>query len=65
VKVVTKSENKQPVVHCEKTKYRVECLVADHTESIKLLLWEDAIEKVHSSKSKLPLSKPYRLHMPQ
>ncbi|KAK2549132.1 hypothetical protein P5673_030506, partial [Acropora cervicornis] len=51
VKVVTKSENKQPVVHCEKTKYRVECLVADHTESIKLLLWEDAIEKVHSSKN--------------
>ena len=51
VKVVTKSENKQPVVHREKTKYRVECLVADHTESIKLILWEDAIEKVHSSKS--------------
>lgn len=51
LKVVTKSENKQPVVHREKTKYRVECLVADHTESIKLILWEDAIEKVHSSKS--------------
>ena len=51
MKVVTKSENKQPVVHREKTKYRVECLVADHTESIKLILWEDAIEKVHSSKS--------------
>ena len=51
VKVVTKSENKQPVVHREKTKYRVECLVADHTESIKLILWEDAIEKEHSSKS--------------
>ena len=30
---------------------RVECLVADHTESIKLILWEDAIEKVDSSKS--------------
>ncbi|CAH3142448.1 unnamed protein product, partial [Pocillopora meandrina] len=43
--------DKQPVVHREKTKYRVECLVADHTESIKLILWEDAIEKVHSSKS--------------
>ena len=50
MKVVTKSENKQPVVHREKTKYRVECLVADHTESIKIILWEDAIEKVHSSK---------------
>ena len=50
-KVVTKSENKQSVVHKEKTKYRVECLVADHTESIKLILWEEAIEKVHRSRS--------------
>ena len=33
VKVVTKSENKQPVVHRGKTKYGVECLVADHTQN--------------------------------
>lgn len=30
LKVVTKSENKQPVVHREKTKYRVECLVTQN-----------------------------------
>ena len=45
VKVVTKSENKQPVLHREKTKYRVECLVADHTESIKLIYGKTQLKK--------------------
>lgn len=50
-KVVSKSENKQPVVYQGKTKYKVDCLVADATESIKVALWEDAIDKVCTSKS--------------
>ena len=32
----------------KKTKYRVDCFVADHTESIKMILREDEIEKVHT-----------------
>ena len=31
----------------------VDCIVADHTESIKLALWEDMIQKVDSGKSYL------------
>ena len=50
-RVISKSGKKQPVVYQGKTKYRVDCLIADVTESIKRVLWEDAIGKVATSKS--------------
>ena len=50
-KVISKSEEKQPVVYQGKTKYKVDSLIADTTESIKIALWEDAISKVPISKS--------------
>ena len=53
VKVITKQPDKQAVVKNEKTYYKVECMVADHTNSIKLILWEDTIDKVSAGKSYL------------
>ena len=50
-RVISKSEEKQPVVYQGKTKYKVDCLIADAAESIKIALWEDAISKVAMSKS--------------
>ena len=50
-RVISKSEEKQCVVYLGKTKYKVDCLIADATESIKIALWEDAISKVAISKS--------------
>ena len=50
-RVISKSERKQPVIYQGKTKYKVDCLIADATESIKIALWEDAIDKVSTSKS--------------
>ena len=51
VRVISKSEEKQPVVYQGKTKYKVDCLIADATESIKIALWEDAVSKVAICKS--------------
>ena len=53
VKVITKQPDKQAVVKNEKTYYKVECTVADRTNSIKLILWEDTIDKVSAGKSYL------------
>ena len=50
-RVISKSEEKQPGVYQGKTKYKVDCLIADATKSIKIALWEDAISKVAISKS--------------
>lgn len=50
VKVMTKSENKQPILHGEKTTYKTDSIVADETNTVKLVLWEDAIEKIHVGK---------------
>ena len=51
VKILTKSENKQAIVHGERTRYKADCIVADQTNSIKLVLWEEAIDKVNAGKS--------------
>ncbi|CAB4002218.1 Hypothetical predicted protein [Paramuricea clavata] len=50
-RVILKSEKKQPVIYQGKTKYKVDCLIADATESIKIALWEDGIDKVSTSKN--------------
>lgn len=51
VKVFTKQENKQPVLKNGKTSYKSDCIVSDSTESIKEVLWEQAIEQVETGKS--------------
>lgn len=47
---MTKSENKQAVVRGERTRYKTDCIVADETNSIKLVVWEEAIDKVNAEK---------------
>ena len=51
VKDITKQPDKQE--KNDKTYYKVECMVADCTNSIKLILWEDIIDKVSAGKSYL------------
>jgi hypothetical protein len=50
VKIMMKSENKQPILHGGKTTFKADSIVADETNAIKLVLWEDAIEKIHIGK---------------
>lgn len=47
---MTKSENKQATVHEERTRYKADCIVANETNSVKLVLWEEAIDKVNAGK---------------
>ena len=51
VKVILKPETKNKVIVNGKTMYNVESLVADETGSMKLTLWEEAIDKVQAGKS--------------
>ena len=51
VKVTMKQENKQSIVKDTATRYKCDTLVADETESIKLVLWEDKIDKVFTGRS--------------
>ena len=51
VKIVTKSDEKQPITVNRQTKYQTDSTVADATGSIKLVLWEEVIDKIHSGKS--------------
>ena len=51
VKIIMKSENKQSVLQEGRPTYNCDTLVADHTNCIKLVLWEDKIDEVHSGKS--------------
>ena len=50
-KIIRKSEKKQPISINRQTKYQADCIVADVTASIKLVLWEEVIDKIHSGKS--------------
>ena len=50
VKILTKSENKQATVHEERTRYKADCIVVNETNSVKLVLWEEAIDKVNAGK---------------
>ena len=51
VEILTKPETKQAILHDDKTRYKVDCIVADDTGSIKLVLWENAINAVNAGKS--------------
>ncbi len=51
VKVMIKEEEKQTIIHENQTKYKVDSLVGDETDCIKLVLWENAIDKVRAGKS--------------
>ena len=50
VKMMIKSENKQPILQGDKTKYKMDSVVADDTGTVKLVLWEDTIDKLHIGK---------------
>ena len=51
LKVIKKQETKQFIVKNEKTSCKSDCLVADQTDSIKLVLWENHIDGIHTEKS--------------
>ena len=50
VKIMINSENKQPILQGDKTKYKMGSIVADDTGTVKLVLWEDTIDKLHIGK---------------
>ena len=50
-KIVKKAESKQWIVRNNTKIYKTECFAADETDSIKLIIWEDLIDKIFSSKS--------------
>ncbi|XP_022802529.1 uncharacterized protein LOC111340026 [Stylophora pistillata] len=47
---VKKQPDKQAVVENDKTYYKVECMVADRTNPMKSIFWEDTIDKVSTSR---------------
>ena len=51
VKVMIKEEERQTIIHGSQTKYKVDAVVADETDCIKLALWENTIDKVKAGKS--------------
>lgn len=50
-KVIIKPDKKQPILKNSQTRYKMDCIVADESASMKLVLWEDTIEQVHAGKS--------------
>ena len=50
-KVIKKQENKQVITASEKRKYKADCLIADQTDSVKLVLWENIIDQIHAGKT--------------
>ena len=50
-KVVNKENNKQPIVSKGKQLMKTECVIADHTNTITLTLWEDLIDAVDCGKT--------------
>lgn len=51
VKIMKKQEQKQVIIKNEKPTYKSDCIIADETQAIKLVLWEDCIDGVHNGKS--------------
>ena len=51
-KVLKKAENKQVIIKDgEKAKYKSDCLIADETNSVKLVLWEGIIDNIYAGKT--------------
>ena len=51
IKVLHKSPLEETLFQGNCTKCKTDVIVADHTNSAKLVLWEDIIDKVDSGKS--------------
>jgi len=51
VRVLTKEENKQPIVQNERMKYKCDRVIGNNTNSMKLVLWENIIDHIHAGKS--------------
>lgn len=47
---MTKEEHKQCIMHDNRAKYKCDTMVADHTENIKLVFWEDKIDMVSTGR---------------
>ena len=52
-KVMSKQQEKQLIISNGKQLMKVDCMIADTTDTIKLVLWEDLIDKVDCGKSYL------------
>ena len=50
-KIINKGESKQSVVRKDTKIYKTECIAADQSDSMKLIIWEDLIDKIYSGKS--------------
>ena len=50
-KVMSKNINKQVIIRNGKRLMKVDCVIADETDSIKLALWEELIDKVECGRS--------------
>jgi ssDNA-binding replication factor A large subunit len=48
---LTKSCKKQPIIIHSTTKNTSDCIVADETGTIKVVLWEEMIDKIQAGKS--------------
>ena len=51
VKILTKEENKQPIIQNEKVRYKCDTVIGDNTNSMKLVIWKNIIDDVHAGKS--------------
>ena len=51
VKIITKSQSKQSVMKSQVSMQKIDTIVADDTGAIKLILWEQLIDSVHTGLS--------------
>ena len=51
VKIITKSQSKQSVMKNQVSMQKIDTIVADDTGTIKLILWEQLIDSVHTGLS--------------
>ena len=47
VKVITKSQNKQQIIRKERKLYKADLIITDETNSVKLIVWEEMIDKLN------------------
>ena len=50
-KVVSKTENKQSVIKNDKKIYKCDCIIADNTGSMELVVWQELIDNIHAGES--------------
>ena len=49
--MIKKEQTKKLIVIKERSSYKSDSLIADHTDSIKLVLWENIVDRTHAGKS--------------